>query len=64
MRPFARERWGYKRESMTLKIRRATNEKFVVFTLSCRIEVEHVAELLRLFELEAEDNSIVLVYVK
>ena len=42
-----------------LKIQRSANGK-VVFTLSGRIEVEDVAELQRLFALEAVDHPLVL----
>jgi anti-anti-sigma regulatory factor len=45
---------------MTLKIERAEEEKFVVFTLSGRIEVEYLAELQRLFEIDGQDVTVVL----
>ena len=43
-----------------LKIQRTTDGQHVVFTLSGRIEAEHVAELQRLFTLEADGVSLVL----
>ena len=43
-----------------LKIQRATDRQRVVFTLSGRIEAEQVAELQRLFALEAAGVSLVL----
>ena len=43
-----------------LKIQRATDGQRVVFTLSGRIESEQVAELQRLFTLEADGVSLVL----
>ena len=43
-----------------LKIQRATDGQGVVFTLSGRIEAEQVAELQRLFALEAAGVSLVL----
>jgi len=43
-----------------LKIQRATDGQGVVFTLSGRIAGEHVAELQRLFALEAAGVSLVL----
>jgi len=42
-----------------LKIRRSANEK-IVFTLSGRIEVEDVAELRRLLDLELADRTLAL----
>ena len=45
---------------MTLKIQRSADDGFVLFTLSGRIQVEHLAELQRLFEFETADQSIVL----
>ncbi len=45
---------------MTLKIERVLNEKFVVFTLSGRIESEHMEELQNLFEAEGQDHHIVI----
>ena len=43
-----------------LKIQRTTDGQRIVFTLSGRIEGEHVAELQRLFTLEADGISLVL----
>ena len=43
-----------------LKIQRTTDGQRVVFALSGRIEAEHVAELQRLFTLEADGVSLVL----
>jgi anti-anti-sigma regulatory factor len=45
---------------MTLKIQRSADDGFVLFTLSDRIQVEHLAELQQLFEFETADHSIVL----
>jgi hypothetical protein len=45
---------------MTLKIQRSEEDRYVVFTLSGRIQLEHLPELQNLFELEAVDHSIVL----
>jgi hypothetical protein len=45
---------------MTLKIQRSVNGALVVFTLSGRIEMEHLAELQKLFEIDAQDLAIVL----
>jgi anti-anti-sigma regulatory factor len=44
---------------MTLKIQRSTEDGLVVFTLTGRIQVEHLPELQRLLALEARDHSIV-----
>ena len=41
-----------------LKIERSAHSKFVIFTLSGRIEMEDVAELQRLFE--AEDHNVIM----
>ena len=41
-----------------LKIERSAHGKFVIFTLSGRIEMEDVAELQRLFE--AEDHNVIM----
>ena len=51
---------GAQKSQMTLKIERAVEGRFVVFSLSGRIEVEHLAELQRLFEIEAQDLTVVL----
>ena len=45
---------------MTLRIDRVTRGEFTVFVLSGNIEAEHITELARLFELEANLRSIVL----
>jgi hypothetical protein len=45
---------------MTLMIQRSAAEGFVVFTLSGRIQMEHLAHLEELFEGEARDHSVVL----
>jgi predicted metal-binding protein len=45
---------------MTLMIQRSAAEGFVVFTLSGRIQMEHLAQLQKLFESEAADDSVVL----
>jgi hypothetical protein len=47
------------RSQIMLKIQRASNEG-IVFTLIGRIEMEHVAELQRLFSLEEADHRIAL----
>lgn len=41
-----------------LKIERSAHSKFVIFTLSGRIEMEDVAELQRLFE--ADDHNVIM----
>jgi hypothetical protein len=45
---------------MTLRIDRITRGELAVFVLSGNVEAEHIAELNRLFELEANRRSIVL----
>ena len=45
---------------MTLRIQRAVDDRFVVFTLIGRIQMEHLPELQNLFEFEPADQSIVL----
>lgn len=45
---------------MTLKIQRSMEGERVVFTLSGRIEVEHLAQLKRLLECEPEDHRFAL----
>jgi len=45
---------------MTLKIQKSVAGECVVFTLSGRIEMEHLAELQRLFEIETQDLAVVL----
>jgi anti-anti-sigma regulatory factor len=45
---------------MTLKIQRRAADRFVVFTLSGRIELEHVGELQNLVDFAAAKNSVVL----
>ena len=45
---------------MTQKIQKTANGGFVVFTLSGRIQVEHLEELQELFDSEPADHSIVL----
>ena len=45
---------------MTLMIQRSAAEGFVVFTLSGRIQMEHLPQLENLFESEAADHSVVL----
>jgi ABC-type transporter Mla MlaB component len=52
------EAHGSQKKTM-LKIRRSANEK-IVFTLSGRIEVEDVAELQRLLDLELADRTLAL----
>jgi hypothetical protein len=43
---------------MTLKIQRSEEDRFVVFTLSGRIQLEHLPELHNLFQLEADHNIV------
>ena len=43
---------------MTLRIERSARQRFTVFTLSGRMEVEHVAELKELFD--SDDRNIIL----
>jgi anti-anti-sigma regulatory factor len=45
---------------MTLKIQRSGEHGLVVFTLSGRIQVEHVAELQNLVDFAAAKNRVVL----
>lgn len=45
---------------MTLKIEKTTNGKWVLFTLSGRIEAQHIAELRTLLAFQAVGRSLVL----
>jgi anti-anti-sigma regulatory factor len=45
---------------MTLKIQRSANDGVVIFTLTGRIQAEHLPDLNDLFELEGADQRIVL----
>jgi anti-anti-sigma regulatory factor len=45
---------------MTLKIQRSAEDGLVVFTLTGRIQVEHLPELQKLLAMEAIDHSVVL----
>jgi len=45
---------------MTLKIERASQEEFVVFALSGRIETALTAELQKLIDLETENRNVIL----
>jgi len=45
---------------MTLRIQRAEDGERVVFNLSGRMRAEHVAEIQRLFELEAKNQTLIL----
>ncbi len=45
---------------MTLRIQRAEDGERVVFNLSGRMRAEHVAEIQRLFELEAMNQTLIL----
>jgi hypothetical protein len=45
---------------MALKMQQSVDEECVIFTLSGRIEMEHLAELQRLFEIETQDLAVVL----
>src|ERR1700730_6368062 len=50
---YRRGRWqsrASRRQPMTLRIERSTRQGFTVFTLSGRMEAEHVAELKQLFD--------------
>ncbi len=49
-----------KTRSMTLKIQKSTDCGFLRFTLSGRIEAQHMAELQQLVDFEAEAHNIVL----
>jgi hypothetical protein len=55
-----RYRYGVTKAVLMLKIQRVTDGQRVVFTLSGCIERDQVAELQRLFALEAEGISLVL----
>ena len=43
-----------------LKIQRSADNGFVIFTLSGRIQAEHLEQLQQLFEFETADHNIVL----
>jgi hypothetical protein len=45
---------------MTLRIQRAASDGFVSFTLSGRVQAEHLPELNDLFECESPDREIAL----
>lgn len=45
---------------MTLKIQRSSSDGLVIFTLSGRIQIEHLAELQDMFHLEGAYPSIIL----
>jgi hypothetical protein len=45
---------------MTLKIQRRVADRFVVFTLSGRVQKEYIAELQNLVDFAAANNSVVL----
>jgi anti-anti-sigma regulatory factor len=45
---------------MTLKIQRSAEDGLVVFTLTGRIQVEHLPELQKLLAIEATDQCVVL----
>lgn len=45
---------------MTLEIERSVYDRFVVFTLSGRIQLDHVAELQNLVDFAAAKNSVAL----
>jgi len=45
---------------LTLKIEKTTNGKWVLFTLSGRIEAQHIAELRTLLAFQAVGRSLVL----
>jgi anti-anti-sigma regulatory factor len=45
---------------MTLKIQRSADDGFVLFTLSGRIQAEHLEQLQQLFEFETADHNIAL----
>ncbi len=57
---YPKARCGLQKEAMTLKIQRSVDDGFVVFTMSGRIQTEHLAELQSLLEGEAADHNIVL----
>jgi anti-anti-sigma regulatory factor len=45
---------------MTLKIQRSAEDGLVVFTLTGRVQAEHLPELQKLLAMEATDHSVVL----
>src|ERR1700732_3434518 len=49
-RPGWRHCRASRRQPMTLRIERSTRQRFTVFTLSGRMEAEHVAKLKELFD--------------
>jgi hypothetical protein len=51
---------GLQTEPMTLKIQRSAEDGLVVFTLTGRIQVEHLPELQKLLAMEATDQNVVL----
>jgi hypothetical protein len=51
---------GLKGRSMVLKIQRAEDGDRVLFNVSGRMDAEHLAEIQRIFELEAKDQDLVL----
>ena len=55
-----RDRYGVTKVALMLKIQRMAAGQRVIFTLSGRIQGEQVAELQRLFVLEADGVSLVL----
>jgi len=57
---YNRDRYGVKKAQVMLRIQRATDGQRVVFTLSGRIQGEQVAEMQRLFALEADEVHLVL----
>lgn len=47
-------------QAMTLKIERSVGDRFVCFTLSGRIQLDHVAELHNLVDFAAAKNNVAL----
>jgi hypothetical protein len=47
-------------QAMTLRIQRSAEDGLVMFTLTGRIQVEHLPELRKLLAMEAADHSVVL----
>jgi ABC-type transporter Mla MlaB component len=51
---------GLQEEDMTLKIERSTSDEYVIFTLSGRIQREHLTELSNLVGLGSAEQKVVL----
>jgi len=46
--------------AMTFRIQRSEHREFLVLTLSGRIEAEHIGELTRIIELQADRGNIIM----